>query len=188
VGVHGSRSGYRGALLCSAQGYVCWVLRSLHRHLYMALSLFTFLFSSFPPRPALSLSILSFFSAHSYPLPSPGASPSALRRHASTADSRRTLTRIAFAVTRAKAASDPSGLSPSTLDADEQPSNPFDPFDLSIAQYPPTGQSFSAYFSRIRILTSHRSAAYLQSACPRQPHNGSHQRRSPILILLRLAP
>jgi hypothetical protein len=122
------------------------------------LSLHFSFFPSFPPPPALSLSDLSSFSAHSYPLPSPSASPSALRRHASTADSRRTLTRIAFAVTHAKAASDPSRLSPGTLDADEQPSNPFDPFDLSIAQYPPKGSSCSAYFSRIRILISHRSA------------------------------
>jgi hypothetical protein len=131
--------------------------------------------SSFPSPFALSLAILSSFFAHSYPLPSRSASPSALPRHASTADSRRTLTRIVFAVTHAKAASDPRGLSPSTLDADEQPSNPFDPFDFSIAHYPPTGSSFSAYFSRIRIPHTVLPANLVQS---RQADNlsvpGSH--------------
>jgi hypothetical protein len=145
-------------------------------------------FSSFPSPLTLTLSIISSSFAHSYPLPSPSASPSALRRHASTADSRRTLTRIAFAVTHAKAASDPSRLSPSTLDADEQPSSPFDPFDLSIARYPPTANPSPPTLAVSTSSPHTVLPAYLQSACPRQPHNGSHQRRSPIRILLRLAP
>jgi hypothetical protein len=154
---------------------------SLHGSLSLHLSFFLFSTTS-RPLPLDSCLLLSSPIPTLCPLttrPDPSREP---------ADSRRTLTRIAFAVTRAKAASDPSGLSPSTLDADEQPSNPFDPFDLSIAQYPPTANPSPPTLAVSTPSPHTVLPAYLQSACPRQPHNGSHQRRSPVLTLLRLAP